>query len=72
MSTFSGRVGKKTAAKVEIAAEGVYEIVLLLKARCVGGLFFCAEAGLNADGDPTHPFSSPTGLPGATGVVCGR
>jgi len=42
---FSGRIGKKTAPKVEIAAEEVYEVVLLLKARCVGGLFFLRRGG---------------------------
>ena len=57
---FSGRIGKKTAAKVEIGAEEVYEIVLLLKARCVGGLFFCAAAGLATAGDRTSQLLSPS------------
>lgn len=52
---FSGRIGKKTAPKVEIGAEEVYEIVLLLKARCVGGLFFCATAGAYRRRGPDLP-----------------
>jgi len=47
---------KKAAAKVEVGAEEVYKVVLLLKARCVGGLFFCAAASLAAQRDRACPL----------------